>query len=240
MSDELSKDELSKDELSAAELATALHELAAHHETFPALTGAQVRGRAVRRGRRRTAGTLGAGAVAFAVVAFALTVGFTHSAGEGTERRLPGATHAEPVPSPRAPSAEVSTPVPRTPATGTVVLGKRVLIVGGRVMPMTSGFPDSPKPAGPLTVYKKHETKVVTVTDLTGGIAYTTEVSLAVELRDTNDEPVYVGIAFSSKEKSTGKQDTGAGWIGLDSADAKWFYEDAKIGSVISVTRTMS
>jgi hypothetical protein len=233
-------DELSKGEVSAAELSTALRELAAQHETFPALTGAEVRGRAVRRGRRRRAGVLGAGAVAFALVAFALTVGFTHSAGEGNERQLPAATHADPVPSPRVTSAGVATPVPRAPASGSVVLGKRVLIVGSRVMPMTSGFTDSPMPAGPLTVYKKHETKVVTVTDLAGGVAYTTVISLAVELRDTDDQPVYVGIAFSSKEKSTGKQDTGAGWIGLDSADAKWFYEDAKIGSVLSVTRVMS
>ncbi|MEV6540904.1 hypothetical protein [Streptomyces sp. NPDC051665] len=241
MSDELSQDGVSAGEVSdTSELSTALRELAAHHETFPVLTGAEVRGRAVRRGRRRMAGALGAGAVAFAVVAFALTVGFTHSAGEGDERQLPAATHADPVPSPRVTSPEVSTPVSRAPVTGTVVLGKRVLIVEGRVMPMTSGLPDSSKLAGPLTVYKKHETKVVSVTDLPGGVAYTTEVSVAVELRDTDDEPVYVGIAFSSKEKSTGKQDTGAGWIGLGSADAKWFYEDAKIGSVLSVTGAVS
>lgn len=228
------------DELSEDELSTALRELAVRQETFPVLTGAEVRGRAVRRGRRRTAGTLGAGAVAFAVVAFALTVGFTHSAQDGNGRQLPAATHADPVPSPRVTSGGASTPVPRASVTGTVVLGKRVLIVGGRVMPMTSGLPDSPEPTGPLTVYRKHETKVVTVTDLTGGIAYTTAISLAVELRDVNNEPVYVGIAFSSKEKSTGEQDTGAGWIGLDSADAKWFYEDAKIGSVLAVTGATS
>ncbi|WOX11214.1 hypothetical protein [Streptomyces sp. N50] len=232
------------------ELSTALHELAADNESFPALSGAEVRGRAVRRGRRRMAGVLGAGAVACTLVAFALTVGFTHSAEDGNGRQLPAATHAEPVPSPRVPSPrvtsprvtspEVVTPVPRASVTGTVVLGKRALIVGGRVMPMTSGLPDSPEPTGPLTVYKKHETKVVTVTDLTGGVAYTTTISLAVELRDVNNEPVYVGIAFSSKEKSTGEQDTGAGWIGLDSADAKWFYEDAKIGSVLAVTGATS
>ena len=236
MSDELSNDEVSAD----SELSTALRELAVHHEAFPVLTGAQVRGRAVRRGRRRMAGALGVGAVAFGLVAFALTVGFTHSPDDGSGRQLPAATHADPVPSPRVTSPEVSTPVSRAPVTGTVVLGKRALIVGGRVMPMTSGLPDGLKSAGPLTIYKKHETKVVTVTDLTGGVAYTTEISLAVELRDTDGQPVYVGIAFSSKEKSTGKPDTGAGWIGLGSADAKWFYEDAKIGSALSVTDAVS
>jgi len=224
----------------STELSAELRELAARQESRPVLTGAEIRGRAVRRGRRRVVGGLGAGAVAFAVTAFALTVGFTHSDDDGNGRQLPAATHADPVPSPRVTSTDASTPVPRAPVTGTVVLGKRVLIVGGRVMPMTSGLPDSPELAGPLTVYKKHETKVVTVTDLAGGVAYTTEVSLAVELRDANDDPVYVGIAFSSKEKSTGEQDTGAGWIGLDPADAKWFYEDAKIGSVFSVSRAVS
>ncbi|MFD4561698.1 hypothetical protein ACFWP5_46590 [Streptomyces sp. NPDC058469] len=237
-------DELSQDDVSATELSIALGEFAAGQETRPVLTGAEVRGRAVRRGRRRMAGTLGAGAVAFAVVAFALTVGFTDSAtdpaGDGNGRQLPAATHADPVPSPRVPSTDVSTPLQRTPVTGTVALGKRALIVGGRVMPLTSGLPDSRGLVGPLTVYKKHETKVVTVTDLTGGVAYTTEVSLAVELRDTNNEPVYVGIAFSYKEKSIGKHDTGAGWIGLDPTDAKWFYGDVKIGSVLSITGATS
>ncbi|WP_328681037.1 hypothetical protein [Streptomyces sp. NBC_00343] len=246
MSDELSEDGVPAAGLPAAEisddseLSAALRELAARHEAFPVLSGAAVRRRAVRRGRRRTAGVLGAGAVACAGVAFALTVGLTHSVGERDERQVPAATHADPVPSPRVTSPEVTTPVPRGPVTGTVVVGKRVLIVGRRIMPMTSGLPDSSTLAGPLTVYRKHATKVVTVTDLPGGVAYTTEVSVAVELRDTDDEPVYVGIASSSKEKSTGKDDTRAGWIGLGSADAKWFYEDAKIGSVLSVTGVVS
>ena len=186
------------------------------------------------------AGTLGAGAVAVAVVTYALTVGLPDSARDGNERQLPAATHADPVPSPRVTSGEAPTPVLRAPVAGTVGLGKRALVVGDRVMPLTYGLPDSPKIVGPLTVYKKHETKVVTVTELTGATAYTTEVSLAVELRDARDEPVYVGIAFSYKEKSTGTHDTGGSWIGLDSADAKWFYEDARIGDVFSVVGTMS
>ncbi|WP_416960490.1 hypothetical protein [Streptomyces sp. Agncl-13] len=237
MSDELSTEPSTE---LATELSTELRELAAREESRPVLTGAEIRGRAGRRARRRMAGTLGAGAAALAVVAYALTVGFTDSARDGNERQLPAATHADPVPSPRVTSGKASTPVPRAPVAGTVVLGKRALIVGDRVMPLTYGLPDSPEIVGPLTVYKKHETKVVTVTELTGGTAYITQVSLAVELRDAHDEPVYAGVAFSYKEKSTGKHDTGGSWIGLDSADAKWFYEDAKIGSVLSVTGTMS
>lgn len=234
----------------STELSAELRELAARQESRPVLTGAEIRGRAVRRGRRRVAGTLGAGAVAVALVASALTLGFTGftgsegSSGDGNEGQLPAATHALPSPpshpSPRVTSGAASTPAPRAVAVGTVALGKRALIVGDRVMPLTSGLPDSRKLVGPLTVYKKHETKVVTVTELTDGTAYTTEVSLAVELRDAHNEPVYVGVAYSSKEKSTGKYGTGGSWMGLDPTDAKWFYEDAKIGSVLSVTGSMS
>ncbi|MDV7217337.1 hypothetical protein [Streptomyces prunicolor] len=248
MSDEPST-ELSSESSSdlSTELSAELRELAARQESRPVLTGAEIRGRAVRRGRRRVVGTLGAGAVAVALVASALTLGFTGftgsegSSGDGHEGQLPAATHALPSPpSPRVTSGAVSTPAPRAVAVGTVALGKRALIVGDRVMPLTSGLPDSRKLVGPLTVYKKHETKVVTVTELTDGTAYTTEVSLAVELRDAHNEPVYVGVAYSSKEKSTGKYGTGGSWMGLDPTDAKWFYEDAKIGSVLSVTGSMS
>ncbi|MCX5236006.1 hypothetical protein OG824_12425 [Streptomyces prunicolor] len=248
MSDEPST-ELSSESSSdlSTELSAELRELAARQESRPVLTGAEIRGRAVRRGRRRVVGTLGAGAVAVALVASALTLGFTGftgsegSSGDGNEGQLPAATHALPShPSPRVTSGAASTPAPRAVAVGTVALGKRALIVGDRVMPLTSGLPDSRKLVGPLTVYKKHETKVVTVTELTDGTAYTTEVSLAVELRDAHNEPVYVGVAYSSKEKSTGKYGTGGSWMGLDPTDAKWFYEDAKIGSVLSVTGSMS
>ncbi|WP_329254411.1 hypothetical protein OG223_28315 [Streptomyces sp. NBC_01478] len=235
------------------ELSTALRELAVEQETRPVLTGAEIRGRAGRRARRRMAGTLGAGAVALALVASAVTLGFTDfrgfsdPAGEGKPRQLPAATTPA-VPSPRVTSGKTSAPEPRAPVTGTVALGKRALFVGDRVMPLTSSLPDSPKVVGPLTVYKKHTTKVVTVTVLTAGAAYTTEVSLAVELRDVHGEPVYVGLAFSYKGdsykegngKDTGARDAGGGWIGLDSADAKWFYDNAKIGSVLSVTGSSS
>jgi hypothetical protein len=243
-STELSSESSSELTELSTELSAELRELAARQESRPVLTGAEIRGRAVRRGRRRVVGTLGAGAVAVALVASALTLGFTGftgsegSSGDGHEGQLPAATHA--LPSPRVSSGAASTPAPRAVAVGTVALGKRALIVGDRVMPLTSGLPDSRKLVGPLTVYKKHATKVVTVTELTDGTAYTTEVSIAVELRDAHNEPVYVGVAYSSKAKSTGKYGTGGSWMGLDPTDAKWFYQDAKIGSVLSVTGSMS
>jgi len=240
------------DELSTGpndELSVALREFAAEQEARPVLTGAQVRGRAVRRARRRMAGTLGAGAVVLALVAFALTLDLTE---KGNGRQLPGATtHAVPSqspPSPPSPSATttgVSTPVSVMPATGSVDLAKRVLLVGDRVMPLASYVADSPAIVGPLTVYGKYGAKVLTVPDPTGGAGSYTEISLAVELRDADNEPVYVGIARSYKGKSPAKQADPAatgtgGWIGLDGTDAKWFYEDVKIGTVLSVTGTKS
>ncbi|MEV0910235.1 hypothetical protein [Streptomyces hokutonensis] len=225
------------------ELSVVLREFAAEAEqgARPVLTGAEVRGRAVRRARRRMAGTLGA--VALALVGFALTLDLT---GKDNGRQLPGAavpavpSQSAP-PSPSAASAAVSTPVSAVPATGSVDLAKRALLVGGRVMPLTSDSANSPAFVGPLTVYGKHDTKVVTVTDSTAGVGLYTEVTLAVELRDADNTPVYVGIARSYKGKSLGKQGTDGtggtgGWIGLDGADAKWFYQDVKIGTVLSVT----
>jgi lipoprotein-anchoring transpeptidase ErfK/SrfK len=224
------------------ELSAVLREFAAEAEqgARPVLTGAEVRGRAVRRARRRMAGTLGA--VALALVGFALTLDLT---GKDDDRQLPGA--AAPAvpsqslstrPSPSAASAAVSTPVSAVPATGTLELTKRALFLGGRVMPLTLDSSNSPAFAGPLTVYGKHDTKVVTVTDSTDGVGLYTEVTLAVELRDADNTPVYVGVTRSYKGKSLGTQGTDGtgGWIGLDGADAKWFYQDVKIGTVISVT----
>ncbi|WP_019070507.1 hypothetical protein [Streptomyces hokutonensis] len=230
MSDELSNG--SNDQLSLA-----LRELAAEQEARPVLTGAQVRGRAVRRARRRTAGTLGAAAVALTLVGFALTLDLAGKENGG--RRLPGAA-APAVPSPSRSAPPSPSAASAVPAAGTLELTKRALFLGGRVMPLTSDSSNSPAFVGPLTVYAKHDTKVVTVTGSTDGVGLYTEVTLAVELRDADNTPVYVGVTRSYKGKSLGKgtdgTDSTGGWIGLDGADAKWFYQDAKIGTVISVT----
>jgi len=223
----------------SAELSTALREFAAEHETPTVLTGAEVRGRAVRRTRRRMAGTLGAGAVALALVAFALTLN-PDSEGRGKQRQVPAAPPAVPS-SPPAASGTASSPAARVPVTGTVDLGKRILSVGDRVMPMTSGLTDSRKFAGPMTVYsRKPDNKVLYVNDPAYGTRYNAEISLAVELLDADKEPVYVGAALSYNKKDLGKYATSGGWISLDPADAKWFYTNVKTGSVLSLTGTAS
>ena len=248
------------DDRTNSELSTALHELAAQHETFPALTGAEVRGRAVRRARRRIVGTLGAVTATLALVAFALTLDLTDSAnsanpaGAGDSRRLPAATpsvpsppaSSPPVPSASAPSvsepsAAASSVVPRTPATGSVDLRKGVMIVGKRVMPLTDSSPNTLKVVGPLTVYdKQSDIKILTVTESKAGVGYNAEISYAVELRDADNEPVYVGAALGYDKENIGKYETSSGWIDLDASDAKWFYASVKTGTVIEVTGTTS
>ncbi|MGP4013024.1 hypothetical protein [Streptomyces sp. 4N124] len=212
-----------------SELSTALHEFAEEHETPPVLTGAEVRGHAVRRARRRMAGTLAAGTAALALVAFALTLG---SAEEGNHRQVPAATPAVPSPPP-ATSGEAT---PALPTSGTVDLDRGTLTVGDRVMTMTAGVADSRKLMGPLTVYRKLDSEVLPVTNATDGTRYNADVSLAVELRDADNQPFYVGAALSYEAKNMGKYDTTSGWISLDVADAKWFYTSVKTGGVLSVT----
>ncbi|WP_210579611.1 L,D-transpeptidase [Streptomyces sp. GESEQ-4] len=218
---------------SSAELSTALHEFAEERETPPALSGAEVRGRAVRRVRRRRAGTLAAGTAALALVAFALTL---DRAGEENHRQVPAATPAVPSPPP-ATSREATSVMPTV---GKVDLDRSTLAVGDRVMTITSSVAGSPKPVGPLTVYRKLDNTVLPVTNPTDGTRYNTDVSLAVELRDADDQPFYVGAILAYETKGIGKYDTTSGWISLDAADAKWFFTSVKTGSSFSVTGSAS
>nr|WSY53162.1 hypothetical protein OG999_25575 [Streptomyces sp. NBC_00886] len=226
------------DDRTDAELSTALHRFAAEHEAFPALTGAEVRGRAVRRAHRRVAGTLVAGTAALALVAFALTLDFTDftdSAEEGKQRQVPAAPPV--VPSASAPSAAASSPTRPALVTGSVDLGKRILIVGKRVLPMTKGSPNTLKFAGPLTVHdKKPDVKTLTVANPTDGSRYNVEISYVVELRDADNVPVYVGAALHFDKANAGKYQDSSGWIDLDASDAKWFYTTVKNGTALSVT----
>jgi hypothetical protein len=217
----------------SAELSTALHEFAENHETPPPLSGAEVRGHAVRRVRRRRAGTLAAGTAALALAAFAVTL---DPAEEENHRQVPAATPAVPSPPP-ATSREATTV---TPTVGKVDLDRSILTVGDRAMMITSGVADSPGPVGPLTVYRKLDSKVLPVTNPTEGTRYNADVALAVELRDADNQPFYVGAALSYDTKNISKYDTTSGWISLDVADAKWFHTSVKTGSSFAVTGSAS
>lgn len=217
------------------ELSAALRQFATEQETAPVLTGAQVRGRAVRRARRRTAVTLGAATAVLALVALALV---TDSAGDGKQRQIPAAPPT--VPSPPPASAVPSVTAMPGPVTGTIDLGRGTLTVGDRVMPISMGFDRNPASKGPMTVYQKYVTKLLTVANAANGTRYKAEISYAVELRGPGNEPVYVGAARSYTVEGIDKSDTGTGWITLNQSDAKWFYEQAETAGVLSIGDTAS
>lgn len=210
------------------ELSTALQELAARNEAPPLIGGFEVRGRAVRRGRRRRAVlAFGAGAAALALTAFALTL----NAGDGGEhRQAPAATPR--LPSPSA-SASASASATSTPVSGTVDLNGRTLTVDDRALAITSGSVRSPAPVGLMTVSAKWDLKRVTTGELFKGV-YEVTYPYVIELRDAENDQVYVGaLDHSKKARATDTPTTG--WIGLALNDAAWLYERLKVGDSISV-----
>lgn len=113
------------------------------------------------------------------------------------------------------------------------------MIVGKRVIPLTDNSPNTPKVVGPLTVYdRQSDVKILTVAESKDGVRYNAEISYAVELRDADNEPVYVGAALGYDKENIGKYETSSGWIDLDASDAKWFYASVKTGTAIEVTGT--
>ncbi|MBA2807753.1 L,D-transpeptidase [Streptomyces sp. KM273126] len=208
------------------ELSTRLRELAASQSIAPTVSGAGIRSRAVRRGRRRrAAAALGTGAVALAVVAFTLTLDLGADPDHPDRRRIPAATLSAP------PSAATAVPV-----TGTVHLRGRTLTVGDRVMPISSGAVGTPTPTGLMRVVATYDMREMAV-DVSPEGRSAVKVLYVVELRDTEDEPVYVG-ALPDDLKALGTYDVTDGWIGLGADDAEWFSTRIRPGDHISVIST--
>ncbi|MGW3312182.1 hypothetical protein ACWDG9_37000 [Streptomyces sp. NPDC001073] len=234
-----------------AELSLALRRFAARNETYSPLTGAQVRARSARRARRRVTGTLVAATAAVALVAYASTLDLTDSSNprHSTQPAAPGYGHPAPTGTatapapaiPATPSAVPSTSARATPVVGTLNLGKRVVIVGKRIMVLSNGSTNTPKFTGPLTVYdRRPDMKLVTVANPADGSRYNAEISYAVELRDADNTPVYVGAALRYDKENVGGSGGSGGWIDLSATDAKWFYTSMKTGTSLTVTGTLS
>ncbi|MFJ2891466.1 hypothetical protein ACIO53_36035 [Streptomyces sp. NPDC087305] len=249
MSDEISGTDADPTD---AELSVALRQFAARNETYSPLTGAQVRGRAARRARRRVTGILVAATAAVALVAYASTLDLTDSsnprhstqpAAPGYENGIPAATTTAetPVPSPATPSVEPSTPVRANPVVGTLSLDKRVMFIGKRIISLSNSSTNTPKFTGPLTVYdRRPDIKLVSVANPADGSRYNAEISYAVELRDADNTPVYVGAALRYDKENVGGSGGSGGWIDLSASDAKWFYTSMKTGTSLAVTGTLS
>ncbi|MFJ8138457.1 hypothetical protein [Streptomyces sp. NPDC096013] len=233
-----------------AELSLALRQFAARNETHSPLTGAQVRVRATRRARRRVTGIVVAATAAVALVAYASTLDLTDSsnprhstqpAAPGYENGIPAATTmaATPVPSASTPAREPSTTAQATPVVGTLNLGKRVMFVGKRIIPLSSGVINISKFTGPLTVYdRRPDLTLAAVTGPADGSRYNAEISYAVELRDADNTPVYVGASLGFDKQNAGRPGVSGGLIEVSSADAKWLYASMKTGTSLSVTGT--
>ncbi|MGH1553472.1 hypothetical protein ACRAWF_20410 [Streptomyces sp. L7] len=186
------------------ELSVVLRELAAEQEARPVLTGAEVRGRCGAPGAPSDGRHAGRGCGGPRPVGCALTLDLT---GKENGRQLPGAaapavpsrSQSAP-PSPSAASAAVSTSVSAVPSHRHARPRQARPARRGRVMPLTADSANSPVFVGPLTVYGKHGTKVRPSPRRPTESALYAEVTLAVELRDADDKPVYVGIARSQGE----------------------------------------
>jgi lipoprotein-anchoring transpeptidase ErfK/SrfK len=198
------------------DLTTALRDVADAHQTPPQVPGTEIRRRAAWR-RRRRHGALAATAAA-AVVA-AVVLGLTTGLGGGTDR---------------PPAVAASGTVPSTRAAATVDLSRRLLMIAGRELPVSSGTAQHPTPTGLMTVTAKFPTKAMDSAALGLGDGYDLTLPWVVELRTADGRTNYV-VALTYDEKAPGKRDVTHGWIGLRTADAKWLYAKVKPGMVLSV-----
>ncbi|MFD9460599.1 L,D-transpeptidase [Streptomyces sp. NPDC060027] len=200
------------------ELTFDLRELAAEGEKPPTLTGAEIRGRAVRRRRRRRTALAAAGTS----VAGALALVFALSLGGGTDRELPPAA-----------SPTVTAPPPATPD-ATVDLGRRVLSVAGRQLPISAGTVKTPTPTGRMTVVRKKAVGVLTARDLGFNDKYDIKAPWVIVLGASDGSENFIAT-MTFDEKAPGAHDRTSGWIGLRQADAKWLYQQLSPGAVIDV-----
>ncbi|MFF5477142.1 hypothetical protein ACFY5C_07345 [Streptomyces sp. NPDC012935] len=213
------------------ELSAALRELAAAEATQPVAAGAEIRGRALRRRRRRrVAATLGAGTAGLTALAVVLTLHLGSTPDHPDRLRTPAATPAGPsLPSPPSPTSP-------EPVSGTLDLPGGTLTFGGRPVPILweSARAAPGLPTASMTVVTKREQRDLPV-DIPSKDRAVVAVPYVVELRDGNDQPLYVG-AFTSQLKSLTGLRVGGSLIALGPEDAKSFYARVGLGERISVT----
>lgn len=202
------------------ELTRRLKDLAAEAETAAPGTGAEVRRTAARRRRRRTTGTLTGAAAA---CAFALLLAL--NATDGAQGRPSPAASVSRTPAP---------PATRAPAEATVDLARRVLVVGDRSLPVSSGRSATPTPVGRMTVVAKTASRTVSADTVGLGEEYDLKVTWAVELRSTGGTGTFVA-ALGHDPAAPGARDVTSGWIGLRPKDAEWLYGRLRVGAVVVI-----
>ncbi|MGW3668531.1 L,D-transpeptidase [Streptomyces sp. NPDC005141] len=202
------------------ELTSELRELAAEGEQPPTLTGAEIRGRAVRRRRHRRTALAAAGAS----VAGALALVVAASLGGGPDREPPPAASPTVTPSPS----------PTATPDATVDLGRHVLSVAGRRLPITAGTVKTPTRTGRMTVLAKKAVDVLTARDVGFSDKYDLKTPWVILLGASDGSENFIAT-MTYDEKAPGSYDRTSGWIGLRQADAKWLYQQLSPGAVIDV-----
>ena len=194
-------------------LGSALRVLAADAEAPPSLSGGQIRRRGEARGRRRR--VVGTAAVAVAVVA-GISFGVPRVMGAGEADRPPAAS---------VPSPSLQKPPPL--AAASLDTQNMVLTVTGRDGRSRSISVRMKKGTAliRLTVADKYPTGKLSADLLTGG-KYMYDARWVVKLTRTGGSPVYIAQA----SKITG---VSSNVIAVDSADAKWVYDQLELGDLI-------
>ncbi|MFE9095722.1 L,D-transpeptidase [Streptomyces sp. NPDC007264] len=201
------------------DLITRLRELAESGQTPPSASGTEIRRRADARRRRHRAVATVAGAFAVTVLGLVLL-------------RNPTGADAHDSPSPATGLTGTAT-TGATP-TATVDPTRRVLVVGRRELPVVAVGLHTPAPTGRMTVTAREDTRVLPAEEVGLEHAHSLEVPWVVELRAEDGTITYLG-APAHGIGHPGRFEPANGWFGLRPADARWLYEQVRVGDVVDV-----
>ncbi|GJF34751.1 hypothetical protein KNE206_74510 [Kitasatospora sp. NE20-6] len=196
-----------------------------------------VRRRGMGRRRRRRAA---AGAVAVAVCA----VGLLSSGAVWPGRQQGAAAPATAGPTP-APSTGTSAPLPSRDVAGYVDLTEHTVRVRSgttilRTLPATAGRPDFPTPTGTMKVADKQASPHMSsstgpTVQPSGGGEYEPTLSWCVRLIAGDGRSTYVcGMNWYGPD-ILGHENRTFGAVGLNTEDARWFFDHVQVGDPVSV-----
>ncbi|MFE9449200.1 L,D-transpeptidase [Streptomyces sp. NPDC006739] len=201
------------------DLGTVLRELAESAERSPSVSGAGIRGLVQRRRRRRRTLTVLGGTAGVAAVALALVLSL---GGSGAGRQdMPATSPTSTLSRQPAPDVEVD-------------LSSRLLMVGGRSMPLSSGLPHTPTPTGRMTVVSRAPATVVSGAMVGRPHDHRYKVPWVIRLR-ADDGTTTAVFGMITDGTAPGVADLTSGWIGLRTADAKWLYDRSPTGLVVDI-----
>ncbi|MFI5687266.1 L,D-transpeptidase [Streptomyces sp. NPDC051636] len=210
------------------DLTTGLRQLAESGEALPSASGADIRRRAHLRRRRRRSAAAVAGTAAAAAVALTLVL---NPGGPDAGRASSPAASTTGTPSPRP----TGTPTPQAAVPDARVnLSTRLLVAGGRKLPVSSGGARTPTPTGRMTVTSMTDAELVSGKEIGMESVYTYKLPWVIRLRADDGTSTYLA-AMPYDEKAPGNYDITSGWIGLRFSDAEWLYGQLRPGAVVEI-----